>query len=108
MHALGEVAISIEGRYHCSPSSECIEQCFGLLQVGGIKPLGEPVVDRRQQRAGFGTPSLALPQTTQAHGGAQFEGFCLLLTRHVEGVLKTCLSFVLLPTALGWMALGFA
>ena len=34
--------------------------------------------------------------------------FACCLTSHVEGVLKTRLGFVLLPTALGWVALGFA
>src|SRR5215468_8248949 len=52
---------------------QSVEQRFGLLEVGCIKPLGEPVVHLRQQRAGFGVLALALPQATQAHGGAQFE-----------------------------------
>jgi hypothetical protein len=36
------------------------QQGFGLLQVGGVKPLDEPAVDRGRQRAGLGTFALAL------------------------------------------------
>src|SRR2546427_10795627 len=57
---------------------------------------------------GFGALALALPQAPQAYGGAEFEGLRLLLTRHVEGMLKTRRGFVLIPTALGCVALGFA
>jgi hypothetical protein len=52
--------------------------------------------------------ALALPQATAAYGGAPFERFGLLLTSHSEGVLKTNLGFVLIPTVLGWVALGCA
>ena len=85
-----------------------VEQRLGVLKVGGIKAFGEPTIDRRQQRAGLSALAPALPQATQAHGGTQFEGFGLLLTRHVESVLKTCLGFLLISTALSCVALGFA
>ena len=45
------------------------QQCLCLLQVSGVKALGEPAVDWRQQRAGFGTLTLALLQAGQAHSG---------------------------------------
>src|SRR4029450_6169131 len=96
MQALGEVALSIKERYHGSPSSECIKQRLGLLQVGGIKAFGEPVIDWREQRAGFDALIRALPQARQAHGGAEFERLRLLPTSHVEGALKTRLGLVLL------------
>src|SRR6266705_4185364 len=44
---------------HWSPSRECVEQGFGFLEVGGVKPLGEPVVDLRQQFVGLGALALA-------------------------------------------------
>ena len=72
MHALGKVALSIKRRYHWSPSRECVEQGFDFLEVGGVKPLGEPVVDLRQQFVGLGALALALPQARQAQGGTQF------------------------------------
>src|SRR5712692_2990965 len=90
--AMGEIAPQNPSRFF----PQGVEQRLGILDVGGIKAFAEPVVDRRQQRAGLSALALALPQARQAHGGAEFEGFCLLLTRYVEGVLKTRLSFVLI------------
>jgi hypothetical protein len=84
------------------------QQCLGLLQVGGVKALGEPAVERRQQVVGLGALALVLPESAQAHRGAEFEGLGLLLTSHGEGLPKTPLAVVLLPTALGWVALGCA
>src|SRR5215468_11877597 len=37
-------------------------QCPGLAEVGGVKPLGEPMVDWRQQLAGSVALALLLPQ----------------------------------------------
>src|SRR5262245_15292852 len=108
MHALGEIALRIKERYHWSLSSECLKQRLGLLEVGGIKAFGEPVIDLLQQCTGFDALTLALPQACQAHSSAEFEGFCLLLTCHVESVLKAHLGVVLLWTILTWMALSFA
>jgi len=45
-----------------------LKQCPGILQVSGVKPLGEPAVDWGQQPVGFGPLALPLPQPTQAHG----------------------------------------
>jgi hypothetical protein len=39
-----------------------VQQCLRLVQVGGVKSLGEPVVDGCQQRMGFGAFALLLPQ----------------------------------------------
>src|SRR5262245_5157131 len=108
MHALGKITISIKRRYHWSSSCECIEQSPSLLQVRGIKPLGEPAIDRCQQLARLGTLAMALPQTRQAHDGAQLQRLGLQLPHHVEGALKTRLGFVLLPPVLSWVALGCA
>ena len=47
-----------------SPSS-----AFGFLEVGGIKALRKPAIDRREQLLGFRTLALLLPQAAQAHGG---------------------------------------
>ena len=54
------------------------EERFGLLQVSGVKALGKPVVDLRQQLPGRGAFTLALPQAAQAHGGPQLERLRLL------------------------------
>ena len=47
-------------------SRQLIEQRLGLLEVGGVKALGEPAVDRGQQLAGLG--SLALAAATGGSG----------------------------------------
>jgi hypothetical protein len=52
-------------RRHASRSSR-FEECLGLLQVSGVKALGEPVVDLPQQLSGFLAFALALPQQQQA------------------------------------------
>ncbi len=43
---------------------------LGVLEVGGVKALGEPAVNRGEQLAGGGALALALPQARQAGGGA--------------------------------------
>ncbi len=35
-------------------SANLVEQGLGLLQIGGIEPLGEPAVDRGEEFAGLG------------------------------------------------------
>src|SRR5262252_2758031 len=67
---------------------QCLQQHLGLLEVGGVKPLGEPAVDRRQQRAGLSTLPLMLPQPTQAHCRAQLPGFSLLATSNGQSLLE--------------------
>ena len=69
------------------------QQSFGLLQVGGVKALGEPAVDRRQQRARFVPLALLLPQATEAHGGAQLQRFGLLAVGDVQGPLQPGFRF---------------
>src|SRR5262249_38069221 len=58
---------------------QLVEQCLGLLEVGGVEPLGEPGVHRRQQHARRLTLALALPPLRQARGRPEFPGFGVLL-----------------------------
>jgi hypothetical protein len=51
-------------------SGQLVQQGFCLLQVGGVKALGESGIDRRQQLSGFSALALLLPQPTEAHGYA--------------------------------------
>ena len=73
------------GSYPANSSNNCL----GLLEIGGVKALGEPAVDRRQQLVGLGALALLLPQPTQAHGGPQLQRLRLLAAGHVEGLLQT-------------------
>ena len=67
-------------------SGQFLQQCLGLLEVGGVKALGEPAIDRGKQR--FDMLALLLPQAAEAGGGAQFERLRMLATRHVEGLVE--------------------
>ena len=66
-----------------------VQQRLRLLEIRRVKPLGKPLVYRRQQVVGLLALALGLPQARQAGGGTEFEGFGLLLTGHVEGLLET-------------------
>src|SRR5262252_5393995 len=74
-------------------SPQLVEQCLGLLEVGRVKALREPAIERCQQLACFGLLPLLLPQATQAHGGPQLQGFGLLAAGNGEGLTKTLLYF---------------
>src|SRR5262245_55272521 len=67
---------------------EFLQQCLRLQQVSRVKSFGEPVVHRCQQLTGCGAFALALPQATQAHGGAQLQGLGFLAVSNVEGLVK--------------------
>ncbi len=60
------------------------EQCFGILQIGGIESLAEPTVNGRQKIACFSPPSLLAPQPREARRRAQFKRFRLLMSRNAE------------------------
>ena len=47
-----------------------IQQCLRLLQVSGVKPLGEPVVDWRKEVMGLLALPLLVPEASQARGGS--------------------------------------
>jgi hypothetical protein len=42
-------------------SRQFVEQRRRFFQIGGVEPLGEPAVDRREKIAGFGAPALLPP-----------------------------------------------
>src|SRR6266571_3240952 len=46
--------------------SQLRQQRLGVLQVGGVKALGEPAVNRRKQLTRCGLLALLLPQAAQA------------------------------------------
>ena len=77
--------------YRFSPklSPKLLQQRPGVLQVGGVKALGESAIDRCQQLTSLIALALALPQPAQDHGGPQLPGFGLLATGNCEGLLET-------------------
>jgi hypothetical protein len=70
-------------------SCQLIEQRLGLLQIDGVKALGEPAVDLSEQLVGFGTLALLLPQPSQADRRPQLERLRLLTASGAEGLEKT-------------------
>ena len=68
--------------------SQFLQQRLGVLQIGGVKTLGEPAIDRREQLARCSALAVLLPQATQARGGAQLPGFGLLAAGNGEGLLE--------------------
>jgi hypothetical protein len=58
-------------------SLQICQQRLGLLQVGGVKALGEPAVDRREDLARFVALALLPPQPAQARRRPELLGFNL-------------------------------
>jgi hypothetical protein len=50
---------------------QLLQKRLGLLEIGGVKALGEPVVDGAQQIVRLNTLALLLPKPTQAQGRPQ-------------------------------------
>jgi hypothetical protein len=65
-----------------------------LLQIRRVKSLSEPPINRRQQVVGVLAPALLLPQAGEAHGGAEFQGFGVLVAGDVEGFVETGFGLV--------------
>src|ERR1700736_6094802 len=59
------------GRYGAALRTELIEQDLGVLQVGGIESLSEPVVDVGEHCAGFITTAGIAKQPSKTHRRAQ-------------------------------------
>ena len=73
---------------------QLLQQRLRLLQIARVKPLSEPAVDRSKQFARLLHLALVAPEACEAHGGAEFPGFCLLLTSDSERALKISFSFL--------------
>src|SRR5262249_59465896 len=69
-------------------SRQRCQERLRLLKVGGVKALGEPAIDCRQQCVGLGPLALLLPQACQAGGSPEFQGFGLLAVGGPEGVVE--------------------
>jgi hypothetical protein len=67
---------------------QLLDQYRRFLQVCGVKALGEPAVDRRQQVVSFLALTLLVPQACQAHGGSQLQRSGLLTASDREGLVE--------------------
>jgi hypothetical protein len=59
---------------------QLLQQRLRLLQIARVEPFREPPVNRSQQFARLLHLALVAPEASEAHGGAEFPGFGLLLT----------------------------
>ena len=65
------------------------QQRLRLLEIRRVKAFREPAIEQGEELVGLCALTLLLPQTAEAHGGAQFPRRGLLLARHGEGLLET-------------------
>ena len=73
-----------------------LQQRLGLLEVSGIKALGEPMVDWCQEVMGFLAFALLLPESSETGSGSEFPGFGLLVLGDADGVLEAGFGFSLI------------
>ena len=67
---------------------QLVEQCLRLLEVGRVKALGEPAIERCQEVVRFLALALLLPQSAQARGGSQLPRSGLLTAGHGQCLLE--------------------
>ena len=76
---------------------QLVEQGLGFLQIERVEPLREPPVNLGQQFARLLHLALVAPEASEAHCGAEFPGFGLLLARDCESALEKGLRFSCIP-----------
>ena len=72
---------------------QLVQQRLRLLQIERVEPFSEPAVDRSEQFASLLRLALVTPEAREAHCGAEFPGFGLLLARDRECTLEIRFSF---------------
>ena len=72
---------------------QLVQQRLRLLQIARVEAFGEPPVNRSQQFARLLHLALVAPEACEAHGGAEFPGFGLLLASNCERVLEIGFRF---------------
>ena len=72
---------------------QLLQQRLRLLQIARVEALREPPVNRSQQFARLLHLALVAPEAREAHGGAEFPGFGLLLAGDRERALEIRFRF---------------
>ena len=67
-------------------SRQLLQQCLRVLEVSGVKPLGEPAVDWRQEVIGFLAFALLLPEPSEAGGSTEFQDLACWLCELCPGL----------------------
>jgi hypothetical protein len=70
-----------------------LQQRLRIHQIARVEPLRKPLVGRSQQFARLPHLALIAPEACEAHGGAEFPGFGLLLAGDSESALEASLRF---------------
>src|SRR5262245_6680228 len=70
-----------------------VQQCLGLLQVSGVKALGEPVIHWGEQVMGLLAFALLLPEASETASSAEFPRFRRLILGYRHGVMETGFGF---------------
>ena len=76
-----------------TPPRQLLQQRLRVLQISRIKTLRKPPIHRSQQFARLLYFALVAPEACEAHGGAEFPGFRLLLTCNGECALEIRFRF---------------
>src|SRR5215472_12671159 len=66
--SLNRAAFRTAHTAHPGLGSQFVQQCLGLLEVGGVEAFGEPVVDFGQHRVRFVAAADIAQQAGEAHG----------------------------------------
>ena len=76
-----------------TPARQLVEQRLRLLQIARVEAFREPAINRSQQFARLLHLALVAPEAGEAHGGAEFPGFGLLLACDCECALEIGFCF---------------
>jgi hypothetical protein len=74
--------------FSCS-RRQLLQQRLCLFQIERVEAFGKPAVNRSEQFARLLHLALVAPEACEAHGGAEFLGFGLLLAGDGERALET-------------------
>src|ERR1035437_5439111 len=85
----GVVVVALRAQHRCL-STQFVEQGFGVLQVGGVEALGEPVVDLGEHCARLAAAILTLEKAGEARRCAQFQRLRVLTPGNFDRLTKTC------------------
>ena len=80
-------------------SGEIGQQRLGLLQICGVKALGEATIERGEEIAGCRAFTLAVPEQAQPDRGAEFKGPGPLAPGQGQSVLETGFGLGVRPPA---------
>ena len=67
---------------------QLLQQRLRFLQIARVEPFSKPSVNRSQQFARLLHLALVTPEAREAHCGAEFPGFGLLLARDGERTIE--------------------